>query len=295
MLRWRLLAAGGFLAPVLLLCWLDDQWNFGRPGVWLVPLAATITALGVSELLALLRRGRHEPMVGSAYLCSLLLIGSASLPIVWSSPSLSSSGGRLGVMVVAWASCLAIVFAEGLVRYQRPGTSTVNIALTLFVAVYVALPISFLVHLRLLHPGRLGILAVVSVLFVVKFSDVGAYFTGRGFGRRKLAPRLSPKKTVEGAVGGVVAGCIASWFYFSLVLGWLVPGPHPLASGAIRLLYGVTLSLAGILGDLAESLIKRDVGQKDSSRWLPGLGGVLDVMDSVTFAAPVAYLWWAGP
>jgi phosphatidate cytidylyltransferase len=135
--------------------------------------------------------------------------------------------------------------------------------------------------------------AVVSLIVVTKMSDTGAYFVGRSLGRHKMTPILSPKKTIEGGIGGILTACLASWIFFR----WCVPGLVGEASvvtpwwGAV--VYGAVIAVAGACGDLAESLLKRDMERKDSSRWMPGLGGVLDVLDSLLIAAPAAYLCWA--
>jgi phosphatidate cytidylyltransferase len=115
-------------------------------------------------------------------------------------------------------------------------------------------------------------------------SDTGQYFVGRALGRHKLAPRVSPGKTWEGVGGGVVFGLIGAGLVF-----WLAGRFHV----ASVVTFALALVPAGISGDLAESLIKRDVGVKDSSTWMPGFGGVLDLLDSLLVAAPVAYLFWA--
>jgi phosphatidate cytidylyltransferase len=114
--------------------------------------------------------------------------------------------------------------------------------------------------------------------------DTGAYFTGRLLGRHKMAPVLSPKKTWEGAAGGMVAAVLTA-----LGINALGPVLHPLAAVG----FGLTVGIAGLLGDLAESLIKRDCQQKDASQIMPGFGGVLDVVDAIIFAGPVAYAWLA--
>jgi len=117
-------------------------------------------------------------------------------------------------------------------------------------------------------------------------SDTGAYFVGRVLGRHKLLPSVSPGKTVEGAVGALVLCVVASWIYADVVL-------PPLAQLSMRpsgiVLFGLTISVAVQLGDLVESLIKREAGVKDSSRIIPGHGGVLDRVDGLLFALPVAY------
>ena len=119
-----------------------------------------------------------------------------------------------------------------------------------------------------------------------KCCDIGAYFTGRLLGRHRMTPVLSPKKTWEGAAGGLVAGGAGGHRHQP-------PGPACCAADLAAVGFGLTVGLAGMLGDLAESLIKRDCQQKDASQVVPGFGGVLDVVDSIVFAAPVAYWWLA--
>lgn len=293
MLKRRLLAAGAILVPVLLLCWLDDQHNVDRPGIWLVPLAVLFGLLAAAEVVGLLRRGGYAPLGWTVYCGCLLLLVAASAPLVGPAFRLSAPWERLGLTCVAAMAAVGIVLVGEMQRYREPGSSTLNAALAIFVVMYVALSLTFLVHLRLLHANRWGLLAVISVLFVVKLSDAGAYFVGRSWGKRKLSPRLSPNKTIEGAVGALVVGCAASGFFFHFLVPRLADVTAPSGRWWAWIAYGATLTVAGMLGDLAESLIKRDMQQKDSSRWLPGLGGVLDIMDSLLLAAPVAYLWWA--
>ena len=137
-------------------------------------------------------------------------------------------------------------------------------------------------------------LALFSMIAIVKFTDIGAYFGGRQWGRHKIAPVISPGKTWEGAASGLTLGIAISLFTLGPLarlmgvaserglLAWL--------SGAI--FYGLIVSMTGMMGDLAESLLKRDAGVKDSSTWLPGFGGVLDLLDSLLLAAPMAHLMW---
>ncbi len=127
----------------------------------------------------------------------------------------------------------------------------------------------------------------------VKMSDAGAYFTGRAIGRKPLDPIISPKKTIEGAVGGfVVAAIMASVFF--LYLKSNVFGCDPAETARLPVwgpaVAGILIAFFGLIGDLLESVIKRSCGVKDSSRLLPGLGGVWDVTDSMFFAAPIGYL-----
>jgi phosphatidate cytidylyltransferase len=150
----------------------------------------------------------------------------------------------------------------------------------------------FFLYMRSQVGGRPGLLAVISVIFVVKSSDAGAYFTGRTLGRQKLAPRISPGKTIIGAIGGSLMAIVAAWLFHGWIAPKLAPNSNPLPIWRLAG-YGLGLALVGILGDLSVSMFKRDAGKKDSAAWLPGLGGVLDIIDSLVWATPVAYLFWA--
>jgi phosphatidate cytidylyltransferase len=124
--------------------------------------------------------------------------------------------------------------------------------------------------------------ALFLLLLTVMVSDTAQYYSGRAFGRRLLAPAISPKKTIEGAVGGVVFGTAlltiaGSW--------WL-----PTIPAALRALVGAAIVVLGIVGDLFESMLKRSAGVKDSSALIPGHGGVLDRIDALLFAAPIYYV-----
>ena len=169
-------------------------------------------------------------------------------------------------------------------RFAADGHAAARAANGLFALVYLGLLPSFLVRLRWLPD--VGLWAVLATIFVPKVCDIGAYFTGRAFGRHKMAPTLSPKKTWEGLAGGLAASAgTAVGISFAAPLF-----PHgPLEAVA----FGVVVGTVGVLGDLFESLLKRDAQVKDASAAIPGFGGVLDVIDSILFAAPVAYLWFS--
>lgn len=141
--------------------------------------------------------------------------------------------------------------------------------------------------------GDTGRRIFIYLLAVVKLTDVGAYFIGSRLGRHKLMPRISPGKTVEGLIGGLATGLLASQVWY---LAW--DGQFGLLrlSRADAWMLGLLLPAAGVIGDLVESMLKRAAGAKDSSSCFPGLGGVLDVLDSLLFAAPVLYIYlrWFG-
>jgi phosphatidate cytidylyltransferase len=200
-----------------------------------------------------------------------------------------SSPGPWGWVGSVFAAFVIVAFLTEMAHFQEPGASVIRIALVVWIVAYLALLPSFFVQLRWLpdpEGGHRGTLAVALAIFVPKMGDTGAYFTGRLIGKHKMAPVLSPKKTWEGAAGGMVAAVLTTFGINAL--GPVVPG-GPL--GVIG--FGLTVGLAGLLGDLAESLIKRDCQQKDASQIMPGFGGVLDVVDAILFAGPVAYWWLA--
>jgi phosphatidate cytidylyltransferase len=131
-------------------------------------------------------------------------------------------------------------------------------------------------------------------IFVPKCGDIAAYFVGRMFGRVKLTPLLSPKKTWAGFLGGFGGAAFAA-VALMLIGRYVPPGVEVFAFGwPEAVAFGITVGFVGTLGDLAESLIKRDGRAKDASQTVPGFGGLLDVFDSVLFAGPVAYLWFNG-
>lgn len=175
------------------------------------------------------------------------------------------------VLLVAGSLAAAVYRADVAGGFQRWSAAVAG-------AVYVGLLGSTLVSLRFLPDGRGWVLAM---LFTTFATDTGAFFIGRAFGRRKLAPHVSPGKTIAGAVGGLAAGALAS-VALGLLLGL---SPTPAAMAAL----GALLAVAGQLGDLAESLIKRSLGVKDMGHLFPGHGGVLDRLDSILFTAPLAY------
>jgi len=154
----------------------------------------------------------------------------------------------------------------------------VDISTTVFGILYISWFFSFLIKIRYLNRG-IGLF--VAVLLITKLGDIGAYLIGARFGKTPLIPRISPNKSLEGALGGLLfstAGALISRPFLNLTYSHLI-------------LMGVSLGFLGQLGDLSESLMKRDCQVKDSGNILPGMGGVLDVMDSLLFSAPVFYFY----
>jgi phosphatidate cytidylyltransferase len=170
------------------------------------------------------------------------------------------------------------------------GRPLAAVAVTVFAVLYTGGTLSFAYGLRY-HQytvDRAGGTALLFLPIVLTWaSDIGAYFVGRAAGRHKLIPAVSPGKTVEGALGGVAATVLFAWLYAEFVLQ---PAAHLTMRPASLLLFGIVISVAAQLGDLSESLLKREAGVKDSSRLIPGHGGVLDRVDSLLFVLPIAYL-----
>ncbi|MFC1497671.1 phosphatidate cytidylyltransferase [Verrucomicrobiota bacterium] len=136
--------------------------------------------------------------------------------------------------------------------------------------------------------GMTGRMLVFYLIIVVKFSDIGAYFIGRFFGKHKLFPRISPAKTWEGLFGGIGAAILASYLFCFLTKFQLGKVSMTIFDAVVL---GLLLALVGVVGDMFESLLKRASGTKDSSSVIPGMGGILDVLDSLLFGAPVLYVY----
>jgi phosphatidate cytidylyltransferase len=197
---------------------------------------------------------------------------------------------------VAWTFAAIVLagFLYEMAVFREPGSAVTRNALLMWMVGYLGLLPCFFAQLRWWPPAEdaglpdlRGEAALALTIFVTKSADIGAYFTGRLIGKHRMSPVISPKKTWEGLAGGVVLSVAVA-----VALNRLVA---PVLGGdGMAAAFGVVVGLAGVLGDLAESLIKRDCRRKDASQTVPGFGGILDVVDSVLFAAPVAYWWLRG-
>ena len=222
--------------------------------------------------------GRPRPVREIVYLANMALVLAAGEQY-WGLHSIGAS------FVFSWlvlAVAVMALFAAEVYRYRRPGGNLLNLAAGILAIVYVGVMLGFAVQMRMLW----DIGALASWIIVVKMGDTGAYAVGHLFGRHKMAPFVSPGKTIEGAFGALLFACLGSWVVFHWLLVprkgiELVPGWVHTAPAWGWLAFGLCVGTAGMLGDLAESFLKRDVGRKDSSDWLPGFGGVLDILDSL--------------
>jgi len=280
-------AVGGFAA----LAWADAAGWLGAPaGCWLAPVAVVAGWGAASEVV------RMAASRGLAIGGPILPTMTAMVPLA----TLASTAvpGRVGsgpAAAMGWAAVgvvagLAVMLIVELVRYRPAAGSLGRLATGGFTVTAIGLPIAFMVGLRLLGEGRGigGVLPLVSLVAVVKGGDIAAYVVGSLAGRRKLAPLVSPGKTWEGAAASLAASLVLAWLTIDAGqrLGMTAPwGGWPL--------FGIAVGVAGMIGDLAESLVKRELATKDSGRWLGGLGGFLDLVDALLLAAPVAWLLWA--
>lgn len=296
MLRWRIILGVLFIGLLALLSKADMQSQ--RPGLCLLPLAILLAVLASQEMLRLLRAANFKPVSWIVYFGTTLTVLFACAPIAWQEYPVDCPVGRLGWLACGLSGAIVIALVSEVGRYQQSSPSIANLCATSLSLLYVGGLLGFILQLRLLPVGGNtsagGMLALLSMIIVVKATDIGAYTTGRLFGRRKLAPTLSPGKTWEGAIGGLIFAVIGSM----LALGPLAESldVEITRSGitwlTIAVIYGLVVGAAGVFGDLAESMLKRDAGVKDSSEWLLGFGGVLDLLDSLLLAAPVAYVFW---
>ena len=183
-----------------------------------------------------------------------------------------------------------------LLQAARRGTehATVNVAAALFIIIYTGGLAGYLVRLRMELGGSAGAIVLLYSVFIIKANDIGALFTGMAFGKHKLIPWLSPKKTWEGFVGGLIITVL-----LAVLCGACLPGDvretmkaGPLAFPWGFILFGLLMGLLSVAGDLTASLLKRDAHLKDSSAIIPGMGGFLDIFDSPLLAAPAAWFFW---
>jgi phosphatidate cytidylyltransferase len=291
-LKLRVLSASVILTGLVGLLYADYHYAGRVPGIWLLPCAILVSQLMARELLDLWRDRGDRPIPWVMYAGVAMPVVLAATPW-WG----SLAGARDVTGSAAWAAAgvlmaIALLFASEMQRFTQPGPATARLALSTLAIIYAGWLVSFLVSLRLWHEARWGMAALVSVIIVVKLADTGAYFVGRAIGRHRLAPVLSPKKTWEGLGGGLAAAWLGGVLCHAWVVPQLVGASDGVGSRFGWLMYATVLTIAGLCGDLAESLLKRDAGRKDSSAWLPGLGGVLDLADSLLFAAPAAYACW---
>jgi phosphatidate cytidylyltransferase len=253
---WSRIVIGAALLPIVLyLVWLGDWWLFA------LTLVAGILAL--HELYGITRSLRPLVLGGYAGLV-LALVGAERGGAAW--------------LVAAIGGTFVLSFLVFGISDARP-SFTGAMATTMLGVVWVGGGLAALLLVRAAERGRLALLTVILAVWA---DDTAAYFVGRLVGRHRMAPTLSPKKSWEGFVAGTIAAVAVAFFA-------LYKDRDTYLSIGEGILLGVAVAVAGVLGDLFESAIKRDVAVKDSGRLLGGHGGFLDRLDSLLFAGPAAY------
>ena len=273
------------------LLYLDARAGTAAPGLLIIVLALGL--LACRELIGLLHsRGlRTQPVL--PYVGVVVVTASNwMVPAFPAESAIAERIGALGWPLLGLGATLAASFLYEAVRFRSPGGAVEAVATTLLVTCYLGVFLSFGVQIRWegqSGPSGAGLWRVVQLVAAVKLGDIAAYAVGSAWGRRPLAPTLSPKKTVEGALGGV-GGAVLGAVAVALVAQY-ADGIRLMSVGQ-ALGFGLLIAPAAQLGDLIESLVKRDCQRKDSDVWLAGMGGTLDLLDSVLLACPVAYLFW---
>jgi phosphatidate cytidylyltransferase len=262
-LAWRVATAAVALPAILAVI-------FWGPPVAAVALIAAACLLGLRESFGLLQaRGLHPEEASGLALAAALFLDLAGL-------------GPQGVLL--WPVALVVALAWVVRPGAEPAQRVADLAATLLVSAYLGGLGGMMAGLRLIAPVGAGPWRLGMLLAVVMAADTVAFFVGNAVGRHRLAPALSPGKTVEGGIGGLAGGVLAAWAVRALALP-SVPVVH-------AILLGLLVAAFAAAGDLFESLLKRWAGVKDSGALLPGHGGMLDRLDSLLFGAPVLYYYF---
>ncbi len=262
--------------PLALAAVYAGRWVLGA----LLTLIAVIAALEFGRMAA---RKEGHPI-------RLLVAGGAAGFVLLA--TLFPAGGAAGAGFAGWTALLVLVAATAAIWTRGvTGQPLLAISTTVFGALYTGGLLAyglFLRHLPGLHGPWHGTALLFAPVLLTWVSDTSAYFAGRQWGRRKLIPKVSPGKTVEGSVGALVGCVLAAAAYATLLSRF----PSYRISLPEAIGFGLLISVAAQVGDLAESLLKRDAGFKDSGALLPGHGGALDRFDSLLFTLPIAYVFF---
>jgi phosphatidate cytidylyltransferase len=289
MLGWRILVSAILIPAFVFLFYLDQRAGPSAP--ILLALVLVVAVRSVWELIGLFRVRSFEPSFLQTAFLSCAVAASAWVPhLLWTSTSIASID-KIGIPLFAFAFSVLWLLASNAARYREPGGRMETLGAEILIVCYVGFLLCLTAELRWVAGAQAGYLVLGSLIVTAKCGDIGGYTLGRLFGRTKMAPRLSPGKTWAGAVGALIASALGGWIW----LHWAPPlfdASWPPCSGVWSIIYGVLIGIAGMIGDLCESLIKRDLGKKDAAALMPGFGGLLDLTDSVLYAGPVALFLW---
>ena len=254
---------------------------------WQILSLLLITAFGLAgqwEFYSAQEEKGHKVFKHSGLFCGALIF-VASWYFLIEDPAragLVRLGGELVLVFSVLGAFIRLVVVPE--KHRAPITTA---ALTILGLMYVPFLFNFVALLAFL-PGSPGVdrFLLIYLLAVTKFSDVGAYVVGSLVGRHKMIPRISPGKTWEGFVGAM-----ATSLAISVALTWWIGAPIHALTLRSSVVLGLLIPLISVIGDLAESVVKRDASIKDSGRTIPGIGGALDLIDSLLFSAPLLYFY----
>lgn len=272
-MKTRILTAAIAL-PILIAAIILPLW--WREAVWVfVAIAGFALAAGLFEFYSLTKKLELKADAGIGYLGAAVLFTAFALDAPANAPDL---------VLMAVVVFLVVLLITQTFRFTKDFSKMLaGVGVTALGVMYVAFLGGFLVATRVGFENTPGLSThLLAYFFLVIFaSDIGAYFSGRFLGKHKLAPTISPGKTVEGLVGGLIAAAVAAaaatfWFFPTLPYQFSIP-------------LAIVLAAVGVLGDLCESAMKRGSGSKDAASILPGHGGFLDRLDSLLFGAPILY------
>ena len=299
----RFIVSSTLIVCLTALTWADSiGFLGGLPGWWLLPVLILLAVGSVNEFVVLYKK-RGLRLKGG-----LLRVGVVAifLAVAVGTPAMvSDTGDAAPVAALSWAALAAAVaigslFLQEVVLTGNDDQDLDRLAASILVLIYLGLPMAFMVGLRLVTAANLGpeptgskylgIIPLLSLITVVKAGDVFAYLIGSAFGRMPLMPKISPGKTWEGALASLAGSLLTAWFI--LQSSFIFTNGLPVQPLGGWFTFGLCVGLSGMAGDLAESLIKRELKTKDSGKSLGGLGGALDLIDSLLFAAPVAWFLW---
>jgi phosphatidate cytidylyltransferase len=272
--RTRILTAFAVFGVALLVVWV------GLP--LLVPAFLFLTIVGIQEYSELLKLRGIVVRRSSLWVAAVLTV-PASLPVTYPGMEPLFAG-------VSWREALVALFALFLVAQElaMPSRDSLyTVVFTLFGYMYIPWLFGFIITLRYTPDGVMGLWYLALPMLAMVATDVGAYAFGSAFGKRKLAPEISPNKSVEGSLGGIALSLVvvsATALLARRFTGFEM-GIHEVV------LFSLLVSSAAQIGDLFESLLKRWAGVKDAGVFLPGHGGVLDRIDSALFSFPVSYMF----
>jgi phosphatidate cytidylyltransferase len=286
MLGWRLAISAVLIPALFAIFWLDHHAGPAAP--WLFAFCLLLGIRSAWELTDLLSTRAMKPSFAVAA-AGVVAVIAATWSVRWlASSSFTPVVASLLAFVAAAYVCLV---AAGL-RFHEPGHTMETLGAEIFIVFYCGLLLALTAQLRWLGQGAWGYAALGSVIVAVKSGDIGGYTLGRLFGKRKMAPRLSPGKTWAGFVGALLGAALGAWLWVSYATPQLLPAGVRTVDSVNVFAFGLVMGFVGLVGDLVESLIKRDVGRKDAAALFPGFGGLLDLLDSVLFAGPIAWAWW---